>query len=131
MVQQRSFTVDKAVTQGNDLSFMLAPLIKARGYQFVAVLNEESLGQKVHDPMELSTALRAKYGEGRQLAKQGVAGLLVIDVNAIIGQYVLVGDRFWLFSQRNLCCIELTQHCSYSPLELGLHETESFPFPHG
>ncbi|KAJ3289383.1 ATP-dependent zinc metalloprotease FTSH 4, mitochondrial [Rhizoclosmatium sp. JEL0117] len=63
---------------------MIQPLIKARGYEYVQIIDRDSVN--VDDESSVYDALVEKYEEGLNLGKTGINGLIIISLSDLLGQ---------------------------------------------
>ncbi|KAI9311017.1 hypothetical protein BDR26DRAFT_603158 [Obelidium mucronatum] len=79
----RSFTFPRTFFRANKLARMLEPIIAARNYGYVQIIDRETID--LEDEDRIFKLLKAKYEEAMALSKTDTASLLVINLSDIVG----------------------------------------------
>ncbi|KAJ3002731.1 UNVERIFIED_CONTAM: i-AAA protease yme1, partial [Siphonaria sp. JEL0065] len=79
----RNFNFPKTFFRANRLSRMLEPVISARNYGYVQIIDRETID--LDDEDRIFKLLKAKYEEAMALSKTDTASLLVINLSDIVG----------------------------------------------
>ncbi|KAI9326306.1 hypothetical protein BDR26DRAFT_941358 [Obelidium mucronatum] len=81
--EHRTFRFPRTFFRANKLSRMLEPVIAARNYGYVQIIDRETID--LDDEDRIFKLLKAKYEEAMALAKTDTASLLVINLSDIVG----------------------------------------------